>query len=102
METRDPAHELEFQTLFDTPTSEVRGVWVLSLFYAVAILVAYPLPEPVCLLLRRRIQRFPTEPLKLMLPSRILTRDDFAFAFPVQNELRMDCSSQLQWSETST
>jgi hypothetical protein len=56
---------------------------VLLLFYAVAVLIAYPLPEPVCLLLRRRIQLFSTEPLKLMLPSPILTCDDFAFALPV-------------------
>jgi len=61
---------------------------ILSLFYAMAILVAYPLPEPVRLLLRRRIQLFSTETLKLTLPSPILTCNGFAFAFPVQNYSR--------------
>lgn len=68
---------------FDAVASE--NCRILSLFYAVAILVAYPLPEPVRLLLRRRIQLFSTEPSKLTLPSPILTCNGFAFAFPVQN-----------------
>jgi len=60
-----------------------------------AVLFSDSLLKSVGLLLRRRVELLIVA-VKLPLPRPVLAFDGVAFAFPVQNKFRMDCSLQFQ------
>jgi hypothetical protein len=70
--------------------------WVLSSsLEAMMVLLLDSLLEPFSLLLRSRIEQLIASS-QFPLPRLVLTLDSLTFAFPIQNQLRVDCSLQLQ------
>jgi hypothetical protein len=72
------------------------------LLQTVAVLSAYPLPKPVRLLLRRRVQLLSSKASKLTLPSPVFTFNRLKLPLSIQNKLPMNCTLQLHWSDTLT
>ena len=62
---------------------------------AVIVLFSYSPFESFCAPLRRHVKLFIAS-LEFALPIFMLAFDGFPFATPIKDELRMDCSPQLQ------